>query len=266
MALKRDVLKQKFRNGSRPTEKDFNTFIDSSIILEDDGIEFTDNGLKLTKRASSIDESTAYQIQFGDTQINNLQFSYAEDAKSTLLLGINQQGISTNQITVDGDAVLRGRQGNFTQANVDAPPHPKKTTPLPVPPNPLSCDGTWQTILYTKKICQAYEIVAQLDGMSKSVLVAIASTSESAVIDKNTDKRFFLTKIVDPVANLVKRLFNITNTKVNKTQCYSDWLSGRIKIKWVENYNSYSLQVKADVGDVYYSITQLWGDNYIARK
>src|ERR1700761_4627042 len=100
MALKRDALKQKFRNGSRPTEKDFNNFIDSSIILEDDGIEFFDNGLKLTKRATSVEKGAVYQIQFGDTQINNLEFSYAEDAKSTLLLGINQQGISTNKITV----------------------------------------------------------------------------------------------------------------------------------------------------------------------
>src|SRR5579863_4825279 len=115
MTLKRDTLKKQFRNGARPAEKDFGNFIESSIILEDDGIEFFDNGLKLTKRATSTDKGASYNIQFGDAQINNLEFSYAEDAKATLLLGINQQGVTTNKLAVTGPAAMQARQGTFTQ-------------------------------------------------------------------------------------------------------------------------------------------------------
>ena len=47
MALPREKLKKKFRNGSRPNQDDFNDLIDSDINSEDDGIEFFDDGIKL---------------------------------------------------------------------------------------------------------------------------------------------------------------------------------------------------------------------------
>jgi hypothetical protein len=270
MALKRDSLRQMFRNGARPAEKDFKAFIESSIIFGDDGINLIDdgrkNGLKLTKSAASDDKKgETYQIQFGDDQIHTLQFSHAGDTGSAAVisLGINQQGISTNNVTVNGKAVIQARQGSFTQANADPPLQPKKGE---VKPSPLACDGTWQTILYTKKICQAYEVVAQLTGDNQAMFVACVSTSQSPVTDKNTDKQSVFSKITEAVGNFIKKLFNISSTKIKITQSYSDWLSDRIRMRWVENYNSYSLQVMASSGDVYYSITQLWGNNYVNQN
>jgi hypothetical protein len=153
---------------------------------------------------------------------------------------------------------MRARLGSFTQKNVLNPP-PK----APKPANPVIGDGSWHTILYTPKICQTYEIVAQLEGNANAMLLAFASTSESQTTDPKTDKKSALTRMIDNVGNFVQKLFGIANTKINVTQSYSDWLNDRIRIKWVEDDDSYSLQVKAASGHIYYAITQLWGADFI---
>lgn len=260
MALPRQILKSKFRNGSRPSQNDFNDLIDSDINLQDDGIGFFAHGIKLTKPGTGDKNDTSYQIQFGDASRNTLEF-YHENDTSASFLSIGSAGISTKGITADGQISMRARRGSFTQKNVlDSPP--KQPNVL----NPVNGNNSWHTILYTSKICQAYEVVAQLVGDNQAMLVACASTSASPVTDKNTDKQSLFSRIIDVVGNFVKKLFRTSNTKINITQSYSDWLSDRIQIKWVENYNSYSLQVKARDGHIYYSITQLWGADFITEN
>jgi hypothetical protein len=257
MALPREKLKKKFRNGSRPNQDDFNDLINSDINSEDDGIEFFDDGMKLTKPATDNKNDSSYQVQFGDASRTTLGF-YHENDTSGPYLSIASAGISTKGITAAGQVSMRARRGSFTQTNVlDSPPK------QPHVANPVIADDSWHTILYTSKICQAYEVVAQLVGDNQAMLVAFASTSQSPVTDKNTDEQSLFSRITNAVGNFVKKLFAISNTKINVTQSYSDWLSDRIRIKWVENYNSYSLQMKAGEGEIYYSITQLWDTDFI---
>jgi hypothetical protein len=260
MALPRKKLKEKFRNGARPSQKDFNDLIDSDINSEDDGIEFFEDGIKLSRPApdnkTDKKNDADYQIQFGDASRNTLGF-YHESDISGPYLSIAPAGILTKGITAQGEVSMRARRGNFTQKDVlGQPPRPPHVS------SPVTADNNWHTILYTSKICQAYEVVAQLDGDCQAMVVALVSTSQSPVTDKNTDKQSLVSRIVDSVANFVKRLLNISNTKIKITQSYSDWLSDKVRMKWVENYNSYSLQVKANSGHIYYSITQLWGPDF----
>lgn len=260
MALNRDALKKRFRDGSRPSASDFEQLIDSGVNSVDDGIAFLNDGIKLSKRSKSTNTGPAYKLEFGDDDINTLEVYHVQnspskqDDSSNPVLSIGEDGLSTSKIVVDGLDIRKTIWGTFTQDDVSNPPSgPPRIT------NPIACNGSWHTILYTRKICQAYEIVAQLDGDGKSMLVAVASTSEST----NTVGEKWLGRVKNKVAYLFTKLFGISNNKVRATQSYSDWLTGRIAIKWVENDSSYSLQVKSKSGKIYYAITQLWGDNFI---
>jgi hypothetical protein len=261
MALNRDALKKRFRDGSRPGQADFKEFIDAGINMADDGIGLLNDGIKLSKRAVYPATGTAFKIEFGDDTINTLEVHHAQSNPATTappLLSVSAAGLSVAGITINGTAAMNGRRGNFTQSDVSNPPShiPKETSPA-------VADNSWKTILYTRKVCQAFEIVAQLEGSNQSMLVAFATTSESANTDRNTDKQSIFSSVINSVGTFVKKIFGISNTKIRVTQSYSDWLKDSIKIKWVENYNSYSLQVKAESGNIYYAITQLWGADFM---
>jgi hypothetical protein len=180
------------------------------------------------------------------------------------LLSISDAGLSVTGITVNGVVSMKTRRGSFTQTNV-----------LKAPANdPADPNDIWQTILHTAKDCQAYEIVAQLeDGVTnpkfastKCMLVAYASTSQSPVTNENEERQSDIELLWDKLETYVKGIFGITNHKIKVIQSYSAWGKNRIRLKWVENYDSYSLQVKADTGKVYYAITQLWGPDFIAQN
>lgn len=268
MALNRSELKTKFKNGSRPSQTQFGQFIDAGINLADDGIEVFPNGISFSKGGTSNYQGPTYQIKFGDTTINTLEFCH-NGQKMKALLTLSDAGVTTGGMVVEGRLSAKKTFGVFSQADVAGAPSPSQAVQ-----SPLTGDGTWQTILHTSKICQAYQIVAQLDtsyndqnpadDTTDSMLMAYALTSASAVKDLNSVS--VITRMVNSVANLFKKAFGISNTKIQYAQAYSDWLNNKIKIKWVEDGDSYYLQMRAETGKIYYSITCLWDKGYVQKN
>lgn len=265
MALNRSELKTKFKNGSRPNQTHFGQLIDAGINFTDDGIQILPDGICFSKGGTSNYDGKKYQIKFGDDTINTLEFC-RNWQKPRPLLTLADTGLTTGAMIVEGSLTAKRRSGIFSQVDVAGAPKPSDTSS-----SPLTGNGSWQTILHTAKICQAYEVVAQLytagrnhspsSETTDSMLIAHVLTSASVITDPGRISVF--TRVVDWVAKVFKKVFGISHTKIRFVQAYSDWLNNRIKIKWVEGKDSYSLQIKAQSGKIYYSVTCLWDKEFV---
>lgn len=239
----RKTLKSLFKNGSLPTESNFEDIIDSSINKIDDGLSKSmEDGLMLSpigdaKKVLSIfykitDSEPEWSINLEEKKVKeslNRQLSFTHEGLKKPLLTLTNEGkvgINNDQpqttLDVDGFVGSKGRLGTAAE---------KSTAPA---------DGKWHTIVGGLNHCNVFEVIART-GIHKSgkhaLIHAIASSAYG-----NSHHR-------------IKRL----NTR------FSLWRPIKIKLRWVGTTYNYALQIRTtqNLGKgvkIKYFITQLWND------
>ena len=110
---RRDELKQRFRVGARPSDKDFADLIDSALIMDDEGFHKTPaDGLKVEARG---DGGALLSFQWSDPQIPRWSLEFADRTCS--------------------DLVLRRRAGSAPDGELAAAAGPSDDDPAQPPPS-----------------------------------------------------------------------------------------------------------------------------------
>ncbi len=222
----RDSLYEKFKNGKRPHEGDFEDLINSTINKLDDGIaksfeaglELAPQGdegktvISLYEKLSHIEASWLINLK-GDEGAKNLHIETQETDEPALFLGRkNQIGINNQdpryELEVNGLVGAKGRIGTYAQGEVKA-------------------DGEWVTILKGLEGVNAFEIVAHAH-------------------DEKGKGKYALTK-----ATLLNA-YSGKHGKIKRINDYYGWRWWhRIRLRWVGTPFDYSLQIKtaSDYGD-----------------
>jgi hypothetical protein len=257
----RENLRNLFKNGLIPSEKDYALLIESTINKLDDGFSKNEvDGLKITKAANSeklisfyteIDEDdaafsiqlnqtpkpgiaiTAFNNQKEYTDIENklpqpsydpLQYnskSFCFDADGNV--GIGRLSNDNYKLDVNGFAGFGGRIGNITSK--------------------IPADGKWHPIITNLNNCQAFEIIASTGKKEKGRFAILHAIALSAFGGKKA------------------------KGKINKTSSYYGFCWNKISLKWTGSAKNYALQMRTgrNYGDnvfIIYYITELWNNRF----
>lgn len=222
----RDSLYEKFKNGKRPHEGDFEDLINSTINKLDDGIAKSfESGLELApqgdegstvislyEKLSDADASWLINLK-GEEGNKDLYLENKEAENPALFLNRkNQIGINTNdpscELEVNGVIGAKGRVGTYAQGEISA-------------------NGEWMTIL------------KGLEGVNAFELVAYAH-------DEKGKGKYALTR-----ATLLNA-YSGNRGRIKRTNDYYGWKWWhRIRLRWVGTPFDYSLEMKtaSDYGD-----------------
>jgi len=237
----RETLKNYFKNGTRPSEENFGSLIDSMINKADDGISKNlDDGLILAPEGESSNRTLSFFNKIGSEHPNwsielmqgegaglaIAQPTGYEDEPDQTRMFFNQNGkigVHTTEpetdFEVDGTLGVKSRVGTYKLSTVSA-------------------NGQWHTVVDKLDGLNGYEVVAQVglkDSGKHALLHAIA-------------------------------LGTFGQFRIRRTQSWWGFLWwNRLAIRWEGSRNNYRLQLKTrsnygkDV-QIKYHITQLWGN------
>ena len=251
----RNTLKNYFRNGSVPSQDQFEDLVDSTLNIIDEGFDKTlEDGLKLSQFGNTGKLMSFYK----DSMVNNPLYFLNVDQDDNLVLSAERQrsvlflpedvesdfrlrvGINTdlpeNELHVGGVIRSEGRIG--VASRVD-----QKELEVPA-------DGKWHDITGILTGCHAYEVMAGVGG-------------------RKTQGRYALVHAVALNAfNPKGPIFNFLNLKkrIKPQHSYYRSRSDKLRLRWNNGEGrAYSLQIKtnSNFGDgiqIRYYLTRLWFD------
>tara|TARA_B110000046_G_scaffold39942_2_gene44098 strand:- start:13099 stop:13833 length:735 start_codon:yes stop_codon:yes gene_type:complete len=238
----RSTLKGFFQKGKAPTEVHFTNLIDSTINKIDDGFAKTvENGLKLAPDGESSQLISFYDDIRADSPLWSVSVNPSEmskglsvaegndDARLFLQNGGNV-GVGTlspqHALDVNGAAGMRIRVGTYQ--TIDE----------------VSADGEWHIVLDELSGCQAFEIVAKVEGVAKRGKYAMAHAIAVSAHDGSRNK-------------------------ISTTQTSYGWFWHRLRFRWKKvDGGTYRLEMKTNshygtnaennVIQIQFHITSLW--------
>ncbi|MFV0311289.1 MAG: hypothetical protein ACK5KN_06530 [Dysgonomonas sp.] len=228
----RQTLKKSFSNGQKPTERDFENLIDSTLNILDDGFSKSpETGIELSplvgeKRVvmsvfrESGDPKPEWELSVGKS--GELKICrYGEDSSAPLIIlntnGGVEIGCKEKDICLNGMVNIPGRKGTFAQGHVPA-------------------DGKW------------HDITEELEGVCALEVVAASGR-------KHTGKHAILVA-------MATHCFG-DKPKIRKIRSHYGVFGNKLNIRWVRNELKSKLQVKSifyygDDIQIYYQISSLW--------
>jgi len=240
----RETLKNYFKNGTRPSEENFGSLIDSMINKADDGISKNlDDGLILAPEGESSNRTLSFFNKIGAEHPNwsielvqgegaglgIVQPSGSEDEPDETRMFFNKNGkigVHTTEpetdFDVNGILGAKSRVGTFKAGTIPA-------------------DGKWHAVLVNLDGVNGYEVIAQVsrDKAGKHALLHATALST----------------------------FGQFKNRIRSTQAwYGWWWWNRLAIRWKGSQNNFRLELKtrSDYGNdvlIKYHITQLWGND-----
>ncbi len=233
----RDTLKSFFKKGQRPSENDFNDFIDSVINKVDDGVsKSSEDGLMLSPIGASKkllsfyksieDKSPAWGLDINDADgnlnINNHLGDSIMSFQSNGKVGINKVD-PDHALDVHGVIGMEARIGTKYQGKILA-------------------DGEWYPILTELNGCHALEIVAGV-GKKKSGRYALVHVNALSTYGKSK---------------------NVIDVK----QAYYGVSGNKIELRWTGSTYNFNLEMRTRSnyeGKYYikYFISDLWMDTFM---
>jgi hypothetical protein len=246
--LSRKVLKGYFKNGSMPSEEQFDDLIDSSVNILDDGFSKSPGG-GLLVAPEDMEGTTQTQPSlvsfFTNTEsLNNGTASWLigfTGSDSNPSLAISQPGavspafimmqngnaglnITTPVFTLDVGGIIgmQGRVGTYLQQEA-------RTVPA---------DGKWHAILTSLDSLQGFEIMAAVYGVKGSGRYALLHA-------------------------IALSAFGDSRSRINKTSAWYGRRKHRLDLRWTGKTHDYNLEIKthSDMGEgilIKYYITKLW--------
>jgi hypothetical protein len=243
----RETLKNYFKNGTRPSEENFGSLIDSMINKADDGISknLTD-GLLLAPDGESSSRTLSFVNKIGEERpawsielskgdapglgiMQPTSNSPEEDETRMFFHKNGKIGIHTNapktDLDVNGILGIQSRVGTYKMDSVTA-------------------DGVWHTIIDGLDGCNGFEVMAQV-GLEKTGKHALLHATALAT-------------------------FGQFKNRIRRTQAsFGWWWWNKLAIRWTGSQDNYKLQLKTrsnygkDVKIKFY-ITQLWGNDIMS--
>jgi len=241
----RETLKNWFKNGTRPSEDNFGSLIDSTINKADDGISKNlEDGLLLAPEGESSDRTLSFVNKIGaehpDWSVSLMKGEApglgivqpsreagVDDETKMFFHENGNIGIHTNQpqtqFDVQGVLGLQSRIGTYKLGNVPA-------------------DGRWHTVLDQLDGSNGFEVMAHV-GLEKTGKHALLHATALAS-------------------------FGQFKNRIRRTQAWYGWLWwNRLAIRWRGDQNNYRLELKTRSGygndvSIKYHISKLW-DNEI---
>lgn len=251
----RTTLKNFFRNGSVPSESQFEDLVDSTLNIIDEGFDkspaeglkvsqLTDAGKLISFFRDNLEGNPLYFIKvdrdenlvFGSDQPRNVLFRLEEaETDERLKVGIN---IEQPEMELDVGGVIRSEGRIGVAGRVD-----KEELRV-------NADGGWHNITGTLTGCHAFEVMAGAGGTK-------------------TEGRYSLMHAIALNAyNPTGLLFNFLNTKkrIKHHTVYYSSRKDKLRLRWLDEGNrNYRLQLKSNstYGEgiqIRYYITRLWFD------
>ncbi len=233
----RDSLFEKFKNGRRPEERDFEDLINSTINKLDDGIAKSfKSGLELApqgekgERLISLfeklnDSDPAWEFNLkGEADKKSMHIKSAAENKSLLTLatdnkiGINKEA-PLHELDVAGSVGMQKRVGTYASDQIPA-------------------NGEWTRILSGLKGVNAFELIACAQGKEGKGKYAV---TQATLLNAYRGK----------------------HGKIKKIQDYYGWRWWhRLKLRWTGDPFNYNLEIKSasnygEEGKIDYHICQL---------
>ncbi|MEM7085777.1 MAG: hypothetical protein AAF489_06315 [Bacteroidota bacterium] len=240
----RETLKNYFKNGTRPSEENFGSLIDSMINKADDGISKNlDDGLILAPEGENSNRTLSFFDKIGAEHPNwsmeliqgegaglgIVQPSGVEDEPSQTRMFFNKNGkvgVHTNEpqtdFEVDGVFGAKSKVGTYKLGTIPA-------------------DGKWHAILEKLDGVNGFEVVAQVSKNKAGKHALLHATALST--------------------------FGQFKNRIRRTQAWYDWFWwNRLAIRWKGSQNDFRLELKTrshygDNIEIKYHITQLWGND-----
>jgi len=241
----RPTLKNYFKNGTRPSEENFGSLIDSMINKVDDGISKNPNdGLLLAPEYEKSERALSFINRIGgeypnwsvslvqgeDPGLGIVQPKSKDNTKDETRLFFHKNGnigvhntSPKTDLEVDGILGMQSRVGTYKLATVVA-------------------DGKWHTILDNQEGSNAYEVVAHV-GKKGTGRHALLHATALSVFGQN---------------------------RIRRTQTWFGWWWwDRLAIRWKGSQKGYKLQLKtrSDYGksiEIKYYITCLWNNDIMS--
>ena len=233
----RKTLKNYFKTGALPSEKQFSDFIDSVISIVDDGFEKTEaHGWKI----AAVGQREKLISFFRDMEMNRPDWSmgihpetgcfHIRDREDNCLLTLTPQGrvgvgceAPETDLDIRGTVAAPGRRGNYRSGRVPA-------------------DGQWHPVVEKLDGCHAFEITAGAGRVGEGRYALVHATAINTFNGKG---------------------------KITTTQAHFDSRCNRIRLRWQGERHNYRLEIRtsrAYGGDaaIRYHLGKLWDDPFMA--
>lgn len=215
--LNRQSLKNYFKKGNIPSEKQFEDLIDSTINVIDDGISREgEHGFRITPTGKSNRLISFFQslkqlkpewsIILNTDGKSGLKFQREEQSPSLFLKEDGKVGVGTEnpktKLDVAGFITSKGRIGSFLTSEIPG-------------------DGKWHDLISNLSEPCAFELMARIDGAKGSGRYALAY---AIALNTFGGRASF--------------------GKIHKTRAFYGSFFNRIRFRWNGQLYNYSLQIK----------------------
>jgi len=241
--LNRDSLKTMFRSGSRPTEGNFSSLIESMVNKVDDGISKNlKDGLILSPESEESDRLISlyanlqnsipnWSFEMNPKKGNGLKIHSPlnQDEKTSLFLSEKGQvGVATedprSDLEVNGVIACQARIGTHVVSTVPA-------------------DGKWYDIITGLDGCRGFEVMAQVGKKKTGRYALVKATALST--------------------------FGRSRSKIHCVQAHYGWWWNKIAFRFKGETHNYALQIKtrSNYGAderIKFFVTRLWDDEMVA--
>ena len=239
----RETLKNYFRQGKRPSEKDFEDLIDSTLNTLDDGFSgspqigiglapHSQHGTIISTYRNPGDANPVWEIAI-DKENGDLQFKRQqdEDSRKVFTLKYDPENINSQEIVVEGTICSPARKGTYKTGTVPA-------------------DGKWHDLLGEEKLlqegCLAFEVVAGCGERNKGRYALVVAT--------------------------VLHCFG-SKPRIHMVRSHFGYFGHKIALRWVKIKGRFTcrLQIKtrSEYGEdtvIQYQITNLWDNPFMEQK
>ncbi len=242
--LNRMSLKTIFSNGSRPSENNFGSLIDSMVNKVDDGISKNlKDGLILSPEGNDSERLVSFYDKIQD---DNPKWSFNLMKEKAQGLGIvetvtEQENEPRLFLAKGGDI---GINTTSPKANLDVNGVLGVNTRIGTYKiDTVPADGNWHNVITGLNGCCAFEIVAQV-GKEKSGRYALLHANALST-------------------------FGHSRNKIKTTQAHYGWWWNKIALRWTGSTYNYSLQMRtrSNYGsglNIKFYITKLWDNDVMS--